>query len=572
MDRRLTNDEILNNPDTFTFVFKRSEFYTNFLRKNPDVLAVYDFDQYVFGVANKSFLRRFRDELGSGFANALPFALSLLDRVSLEAAGIIQVQNQPFLDLKGGGVLVGIIDTGIDYTKKAFIDSDGNSKIMYLLDQTIPSETPQPGVFFGTEYTNEQINQALRADNPFDIVPSVDTDGHGTFLASVAAGNEEEDAKFIGAAPEADLIVVKLAQMKGFLKELFLVPPEQQNVYSSHFVMLGIQYILDKAQQLNRPVAICLALGTNMGGHEGGSLFEEYLSNISRITGVCLCCAAGNESEARHHTQGAVEGMDQSTTINIRVGENAGDFFVSIWCSASDKMSVAVRSPTGESVNRVPARANARFEAKLILENSRVLVDYFFPTENAGSELIIVRIINATPGIWTIQVFGDIVLNGTFHAYLPITGLVSPNVEFLSPTPYYTVVVPATALGVIAAGAYNQNTNTLYSQTSWGPTRLPMLSPDFVAPGAEVGGVLPSPSGYGTMSGTSVAAAIATGACALLLQWGIVQKNNTAMNTYQARAYIIRGCARDPTLNYPNNQWGYGKLNLFQTFNLMREI
>jgi subtilisin family serine protease len=571
MDSRPTFDEILNNPDTLTFVFKTSEFFKNFLQDRLEVSVIHSIDdQYIIGAINKSYYERLREDLGTGITNALPFAMGLLDRISLESAGVIQVQNQPFLNLKGKGVLVGIVDTGIDYTKNAFINSDGNSKIIYLLDQTIPGTVVKENIFIGTEYTNDQINQALRAENPFDIVPSVDTVGHGTFLASVAAGNaEQNNTRNIGAAPEADLIVVKLAPMQGFLRDLYLIPPDQENVYNSHFVMLGIHYILDKAQQLNRPVAICLGLGTNMGGHEGGSLFEEYLSNVSRITGVCLCCAAGNESEARHHTQGTVIGQDQFTPINIRVGENAGDFFVSIWCSASDKMSVAVRSPTGESVSRVTAKAGARFEVKLILENSRVIVEYYFPSENSGSELILVKIFNATPGIWTIQVYGDIILSGTFHAYLPLTGLVSPNVEFLAPTPYYTVVVPATALGVITTGAYNQNTNTLYNKTSWGPTRLPMLSPDFVAPGADVGGVYPS--GNGTMSGTSVSAAIATGACALLLQWGIIQNNNPSMNTYQARAYIIRGCTRDPSLTYPNYQWGYGRLNLFQTFNLMRE-
>lgn len=569
MDRRISNDEVLTNPDTFTVLFKSNEFFANLLESRPEVQVKYTIDGYLFGAANKNCFDLFREDIGTGIINAMPLALGLLDRISLESAGIIQVQNQPFLNLKGKGVLVGIIDTGIDYTKSAFINNDGNSKILYLLDQTIPSPVPQEGILFGTEYTNAQINEALRSENPYEIVPSVDTVGHGTFLASVAAGNVEADARNIGAAPEADLIVVKLAPLNKFYRDLYLIPPDQENVYSSHFLMIGIQYILEKAQQLDRPVAICISLGTNMGGHEGGSYLEEYLSNISRITGVCICCAAGNESEARHHTQNTVAGVDEFAPINIRVGENAGDFFVAIWCSASDKMSVAVRSPTGESVSRVTAKAGARFEVKLILENARVSVEYYFPSENTGSELILVKIYNATPGIWTIQVYGDIILNGTFHAYLPLTGLVSPNVEFLAPTPYYTVVVPATALGVIAIGAYNQNTNTLYNKTSWGPTRLPMLSPDFVAPGAEVGGVFPS--GNGNMSGTSVAAAIATGACALLLQWGIIQNNNPSMNTYQARAYIIRGCTRDPSLTYPNYQWGYGRLNLFQTFNLMRE-
>jgi subtilisin family serine protease len=142
-------------------------------------------------------------------------------------------------------------------------------------------------------------------------------------------------------------------------------------------------------------------------------------------------------------------------------------------------------------------------------------------------------------------------------------------VEFLTPTPYYTIVVPATTIGVITVGAYNSINNALYVRTSWGPTRLPMMSPDLVAPGVNVSGLYPG--GYGTMEGTSVATAITTGASALLLQWGIVQGNDTAISTYQIRAYLIRGCTRSPTIVYPNAQWGYGQLNLLQTFNLMRE-
>ena len=190
--------------------------------------------------------------------------------------------------------------------------------------------------------------------------------------------------------------------------------------------------------------------------------------------------------------------------------------------------------------------------------------------EGSGGQLTVVRLLNATPGIWTIIVTGDIILDGTYHAWLPLTGFVSPTVEFLTPTPYYTIVVPATAIGLIAVGAYNGANNSLYVRSSWGPTRLPFMSPDLVAPGVNVIGLYPS--GYGPMDGTSVSAAITAGAAALLLQWGIVEGNDVAMSTYQIRAYMIRGCSRSDTITYPNAQWGYGRLNLISSFNLMREL
>jgi len=261
---------------------------------------------------------------------------------------------------------------------------------------------------------------------------------------------------------------------------------------------------------------------------------------------------------------------DEQQNIDIKVGENAGSFSVALWNLASDRLSVSVRSPTGELVGRVPAKSGTIFEVRLTLENAKVRIEYYFPVEGTGDQLTVIRFINATPGIWTINVYGDIVLDGSYDAWLPITGLVSPSVEFLTPTPYTTVVVPTTALGIISCGAYDSRTNSLYIKSSWGPSRSPTTTPDLVAPGVNVGGVYPN--GYGTMEGTSVSAAITAGACALLLQWGIVEQNEVAMSSYQIRAYLIRGCNRSENLNYPNPQWGYGSLNLMQSFNLMREM
>ncbi len=558
----------IDDPNTVNFVARNSQFLNDFLAANPQIVPSQLIGgRYLIIYANKSQVPVITQNLGTSFISSLPLVLGLLDTAALEASGILQVQEQPYLDLQGRGVLVGLIDTGIDYTKEAFINEDGTSKVLYLYDQTARGNTPD-GFYIGTEYTQEQINLALQAEDPYSVVPQQDTVGHGTFLASVAAGRRV--GANVGAAPQADLIVVKLRDAGPFYRDLYLVPPEQQNAYESTSVMIGVEYILQRARELGRPVSICIGIGTNFGSHDGFSLFEEYLASISMVRGVCVCTAAGNESQARHHTQGKLSIAGEDQDMDIRVGENSGDFLVSLWNTASDRFSVAVRSPTGEMVGRVPARTGTTLEARLVLERSIVTVQYFFPVEGSGGQLTVIAFRFPTPGVWTVIVHGDIVLDGTYHAWLPMTGFVSRNVEFLTPTPYYTITVPGTAFGMITCGAYNSNNNSLYTRTSWGPTRLPMMSPDLVAPGVNVSGLFPT--GYGTMDGTSVAAAITAGAGALMLQWGIVNGNDIALSTYQIRAYLIRGCNRSDTLTYPNSQWGYGRLNLLQSFNLMREL
>jgi subtilisin family serine protease len=462
---------------------------------------------------------------------------------------------------------VGIVDTGIDYTLDTFRYEDGTSKIISIYDQTAEGEPP-PGYYMGVEYTNEQINAALASDNPLEIVPVSDPSGHGTFLASIAAGRE--DNGFVGAAPDAELIVVKLRKARPYYLDLFSVPAEQENAFESNAIILGIDYILNRAFALGKPVAICIGLGSNFGTHTSFSIFEEYLTDISNLAGVCLCIAAGNESQARHHTMGQVSAQAETYDIDIKAGENAGDILVSIWTGVSDRVSVSIRSPTGELVPRIPPRSGVTTETQLLLERSSLKVTYFYPIEGLGGQLTAVKIVDATSGIWTITIHGDIILDGQFHAWLPMTGFVSPTVEFLAANPNYTITVPAALRGGIVCGAYNYRTASLYALSSWGPTRTEVLAPDLVAPGVDVVGY--SPGGKGVMSGTSVAAAITTGASALMLQWGILKGNDPAMSTYQIRAYLIRGCNRDENQTYPNNRWGYGILNLFRAFELMREL
>ena len=288
------------------------------------------------------------------------------------------------------------------------------------------------------------------------------------------------------------------------------------------------------------------------------------------MKGVCICNAAGNECQERHHTSGKLNTVGETQNVDVRVGSNAGNICISLWNTVSDRLSVSIRSPSGELVGRVPAKAGTSTEVKLVLENTRVTVEYYMPLEGSGGQLTVVRILDATPGIWTIIVHGDIILNGVYHSWLPMSGFVSTDVEFLSASPYYTTTIPGTAIGTICCGAYNSLSQSLYQKSSWGPSRAEVTLPDLVAPGVNIGGYFPY--GFGQMSGTSAAAAITSGACALLMQWGIVNGNDVSLSTYQIRAYLIRGCVKSIAMDYPNEQWGYGTLNLMQSFHLMREL
>ena len=557
----------IRDPDTVDFVTRATDAFFDFVRDSGEVIVGQILSgRYVLGYIKRQNFSHLEAALGAGFVSSAAVVLGPLDRPDLEAAGIIQVQNQPYLNLKGRDVLLGFVDTGIDYTLPVFRYADGASKIRFLYDQTAEGEPPR-GFVLGTEYTAGEIDAALAAEDPAAVVPQRDENGHGTFLASVAAGLPLDG--FTGAAPDAEIIAVKLAKARPFYREKYCVPPWQEEAYSSCAVMVGVEYILKKAQELGRPVVICLGMGTNFGSHDGFSVFEEYLEGVSIQKGVCLCAAAGNESQARHHTQGALS-AGESADIDIRVGEQAGDVYLAIWNTISDRFSAAVRSPSGELVGRIPARSGNMTEVKLILERTKVQVEYHFPVEGSGGQLTVVRILDATPGIWTVTLYGDIVLDGGYHAWLPMTGFVSPTVEFLSASPDYTITVPATATGPICCGAYNSANQSIYPRSSRGPSRLGRILPDLVAPGVAVGGYYPY--GYGTMTGTSAAAAVLSGACALLLQWGVVEGNDPAMSTYQTRAYLIRGCLRSPAMSYPNVQWGYGAIQLMQTFHLMREL
>jgi subtilisin family serine protease len=492
--------------------------------------------------------------------------LSATDLSAIEESGILPLFTQPFLQLRGNGVLIAIIDSGIDYTHPAFVYEDNTSKIISLWDQTIVG-TPPEGFYYGTEYTTEQINTALTSETPPLVVPSVDESGHGTFLAGVAAGRFIPENNFSGSAPNSDLVIVKLKPAKNYLRELYIISPEA-TIYQDNDIMMGIKFALQKASELKRPLVICLSLGTNLGGHDGRSIFEEYLDIISSNRKTCVVTAMGNETTLARHTSLSFTQATQVFNINIRIGPNEAGFLMNIWGEAPDSFTVGIITPSGESVQQVPARLGQRDLISFILEPTTILIEYHIIENRTGGPLINMRFNKPSEGIWTIRLARVSGVNQTIHMWLPCCNWITTNTYFMEPNADTTLVVPASARLPISVGGYNHRTNSIYIYSSRGNTRYGLQKPDFVAPAVDVFGPLPNNS-YGTLSGTSIAAAITVGAAALLFEWGI-GRTDFNIDSIKIKNLIIRGATRAPNVTYPNKEVGYGSLNLINTFNTLR--
>lgn len=491
------------------------------------------------------------------------------DPISLIASGITQVQRPP-LSLTGRGVIICIIDTGIDYQNPVFLDENGNSRILSIWDQTIQTGTPPEGFLYGTEYTREDINRALQFEAPLQVVPSRDENGHGTTLAAVAAGNSFDSSfPYRGAAPEADIVVVKLKECKQYLREFYLLP-EDVPAYQENDIMLGVKYADSMAQVFVRPVVICIGVGTNMGDHAGSSPLSRYLDAVAvrRSRGVVVC--GGNEGNAGHHYRGMLErrsGLAESSQdVEVRVGAGSIGFVVELWGNLPDIFNVEIRSPGGERVPITRLIMGQVLTYGFVYERSRVTIKSTLVEPSSGEQLIWFRLENPTQGIWTFRVssVGE-VHNGEFNMWLPITEFLNTEVYFLSSTPYTTLTEPAMAPDVISVSTYSAENNSFYIESGRGYSRTGVIRPDLTAPGVNVS----TPSGKRT--GSSLAAAITAGAVAQLLQWTVVERNNSYAESREIKSYLIRGAARNADTTYPNREWGYGRLDMEGVFRVLSE-
>ncbi len=499
---------------------------------------------------------------------SIPNCYGLMNKESLAQCGILSIQNYPGLNLQGEGILIGFVDSGINYTNPVFLSETGNSRIEAIWDQTLQDGEPPEKFSYGSVYYREQIDEALQADDPFSLVPTRDDVGHGTFLASVAAGSPAPEANFIGAAPKAGIVMVKCKPAKAYLKEYYRIP-EAALAFQENDIMLGIRFLLDMSAKTSRPLVICIGLGSNSGDHTGATPLSNLLDFAASNSGIGVVVCTGNEADAQHHFRGQIETGSEYQDVELRVGENSYGFTMELWATSPSLYSVALISPSGEAVPRIPARLGQSDILNFIFEDTRVAIDYNLAEMRSGSELIQLRFITPSPGVWRLRVYGSETNIGPFDIWLPIRGFIENDTYFLQPDALVTLTDPSTAEGVITVGAYQASNVSLFLESGRGFNRNGLINPDFLAPGVDILGSI-FPGRFETQSGTSIAAAIASGALALLFTWAYTRGNDPAITTAVLKNYLIRGADRKDFLTYPNEEWGYGTLNLFQTLERLR--
>lgn len=491
----------------------------------------------------------------------LPKTVTFQIQRGTDLTGIRRVQSAEEFNLKGNGVLVGIIDSGIDYTHPDFRHADGTTRILYIWDQSAPSGTPPTGFRSGHLYTAEDLNTALLSNDPLSIVPEQDTVGHGTAVAGVAAGNGASSGGFYsGAAPEAQIIVVKLT------------PYPQPGFSRSTDIMRGVKFCLDIAEGLEMPIAINISYGTNEGAHNGSSLFETYLDSAAQRWKNVICVAAGNERSAGHHYRGTIN-QGQRLQIEFGIGDNIRNIFLSCWKNFADTFQVELISPSGNSSGIVSPLNRI---TRVVLDGVRVTMLYGQPNHyNINQEIYIG--LEAITGairsdIWKLILRGTQVVDGRFDIWLPMTDMVTERTSFLEPSPLTTVTIPSTAYSVICVGGYDAIQNSVAFFSGLGFTYMTYgQKPDIVAPAVDIITTAPG-GGYDSFTGTSLAAPFVTGAAALMMEWGHVKRNDPFLFGQRVKAFLCRNASRNFPVSFPNEAWGYGVLNLIATMNDLMEL
>ena len=515
--------------------------------------------------------------------SAVPKLYSLLDVTSMDAAGITPAGELPVLNNQGAGVIVGFVDTGINYTDSLFRNVDGSTRIIGIWDQTnnsdnsnnIENETAKPfsafSALYGTQYTAEEINLALNSDNPASIVPTRDENGHGTFLASIAAGNRDERAGFSGAAPRASIAMVKLKPAKQYLRDFYLIQ-DGAEAYQENDIMMGVSYLYFLARKYSMPLVVCIPLGTNMGSHMGMSRLGQYLNQVSLSNGSAVITAAGNETGARHHFRAVMDADTDEVTAELRVGEREAGFSMELWAENMGAYTVGFISPTGEVAREISVPLRGENTVSFLLEQTQITVYTQIADVSAGSQFIFMRFENPMSGIWRILIRNSLDIRETFHIWLPVRGFISDETYFLRPDPDTTITDPGNARYPITVTAYDHTRSSIYIHASRGYSLSGRIKPDLAAPGVNILGASVSGRRLTRMSGTSVSAAHLAGAAAILLNWGILDGNYPYLNTPVLKSIFVRGAQRNPALTYPNREFGYGMLDLYEAFLRLRNL
>ena len=515
-------------------------------------------NQYAIIVIREEYIPRLADYEEIVFVE-MPKRISF-EVTNGKAASCINPLQTATYDLTGEGVIVAIIDTGIDYIHPDFRNEDGTTRLLYLWDQTIQG-TPPEGYTQGTLYTREQINQALQSrtrQEALNVVPSIDISGHGTFVAGIACGNgRASEGRNRGVAYKSDIIAVKLGTSIG------------GSFPSTAQLMTGIDFAIKTATGLRVPIAVNLSFGNNYGSHSGRSLVEQFINSISNTWKSNIVIGTGNEGATRVHVGGVLE-SNQRVDVELAVDSFEFTFNVQIWKHYFDEFDIVITDPSRRTSGPI---TNVLGNQQFRLGSVELYVYFGEPKPINPLQEIYLEFIPANDyieaGIWQISLVSRNIMGGEYHLWLPSGGVLSPGTGFSNSTPFTSLTIPSTAARAISVGAYDSNSNSFAYFSGRGFTVGDEIKPDLAAPGVDITSTAPNNS-YTTMSGTSVATPFVTGSVALLMEWGIVQGNDPYLYGEKVKAVLIDGCRplRIETV-YPNRTLGYGALCLEDSFNSM---
>lgn len=481
------------------------------------------------------------------------------------------ISINPYLDLTGRGVAVGLIDTGIDYLNDEFIRTDDTSRIASLWDQTI-KDVSDASVYIGKTYSNQDINNAITAyrnkQDPYAIVPSRDEVGHGTQMAGIIGGRGFNKG-FKGVAPECEFVVVKLLESINFKNQLQANGVSYIPQYNASEIVAGIEFLKNYAVKNNIPMIIYIGVGTSEGSHDGNNLISRYVSNIGTYSNIVVVAGVGNEGAAEGHASGYISQVGDIATVELRIPKELKFFSFTIWVIKPNRASINVISPNGESSKFIKSKSNEKQNVSFVFYNTQMTVKYYVPEYFTGHEAIALDFSNIKAGIWTFQLRGDYITSGEYHMWLPPQKTLPENTRFLQSDPFSTLTIPSTARNV-ATVAYYGNNNALVAASGKGPNiNENEINPDISTIGIDIITTKVS-GGLTKVSGSSPATAIIAGACALLVQWGIVNKNDRSMFSKEVTSYLILGADRSNRIyRYPSREIGYGFFDLLGTFNII---
>lgn len=486
---------------------------------------------------------------------------------------IYSIKQNPYLNLTGKGVVVGLVDTGIDYLNEEFIKEDGNTSILEIWDQTI-KDSKNEEVYIGEVFKEEDINRAINLyknnGDPYSIVPSKDTNGHGTKMASII-GARGYNKNVKGIAPDCEFVVVRLsesARLKKILRDNNL--PDKA-LYNSSEILAGIDFLKKYAMRTGKPMIISLGVGTTEGSHDGNGLLSRYITDIATNIGIVFVAGTGNEGASNGHTSGYIRNSNEVKSIELKVSKIMKSLSFYIWIHRPNTISINIISPEGEESKYVSAKKKGSEEIKFVLSNTSLELFNFNPEFFTGHQAFVVVLNNIVPGVWKINLKGDYIVDGRYDIWLPPKEFLPEGTFFLEPDPNITLTIPSTARNVLTVAYYNNEKNSNISESGRGFNSNNLINPDIVTAGINILTTKPL-GGESVFSGSSAATAITVGVCCLLLQWGIIDKNDLKMNSIKVRSYLIYGARRRRDISYPSKEVGYGMLDIFGTFKFIGGI